>query len=165
MPKFGKKSESKCEMQMTAMIDVVFQLLIFFMLSFKIVSQEGDFNVKMPLAAPREGLPDENKIPPLKVRLKADGGGGLASLAMNDQPLGGFDDLRNKIIQTFGTNSGPGTNLAAAEVELDCDFDLKYEFVIRAVTAVSGFADKSTGHIVKLVEKIKFAPPRAAGGG
>src|ERR1700753_559612 len=98
----------KCEMQMTAMIDVVFQLLIFFMLSFKIVSQEGDFNVKMPLAAPREGLPDENKIPPLKVRIKADGAGGLASLSMNDQSLGGspqcFTELRNKIISTFGTN-------------------------------------------------------------
>src|SRR5947208_449646 len=151
MAKFGKKSELKCEIQMTAMIDVVFQLLIFFMLSFKIVSQEGDFNVKMPLAAPREGLPDENKIPPLKVRIKADGAGGLAALSMNDQPLADFEGLRNKIIQTFGTQGGPGSNLAAAEVELDCDYDLKYESVIRAVTAVSGFTDKNTGQIVKLV--------------
>jgi len=163
MPKFGKKSESKCEMQMTAMIDVVFQLLIFFMLSFKIVSQEGDFNVKMPLAAPREGLPDENKIPPLKVRIKSDSAGNLVSIAMNDQPLSNFPQLRDKIIQTFGTNSGPGSNLAAAEVELDCDYDLKYENVIQAVTSVSGFTQN--GHIVKLVEKIKFAPPRAATGG
>jgi hypothetical protein len=36
--------------------------------------------------------------------------------------------------------------------------------VISAVTAVSGFVDGG-GNIVKLVEKIKFAPPRAGPGG
>ena len=47
-----------------------------------------------------------------------------------------------------------------AEVELDCDFGLKYEHVIEAITAVSGDID-SGGRIQKLVEKIKFSPPRA----
>ncbi len=34
---------------MTPMIDVVFQLLIFFMLTLKIIAPEGDFNINMPL--------------------------------------------------------------------------------------------------------------------
>ena len=30
-------------LEMTPMIDIVFQLLVFFIMTFKIVSQEGDF--------------------------------------------------------------------------------------------------------------------------
>ena len=47
--------QDKIELQMTPMIDIVFQLLVFFIMTFKIVSQEGDFNVKMPLADPLRG--------------------------------------------------------------------------------------------------------------
>ena len=52
-------ADEKVEVQMTPMIDIVFQLLIFFIMTFKIVAQEGDFNIKMPLSAPSEGLPEE----------------------------------------------------------------------------------------------------------
>ncbi len=38
----------KAELQMTSMIDIVFLLLIFFILTFKIAPQEGDFNIKLP---------------------------------------------------------------------------------------------------------------------
>ena len=44
-------------------------------------------------------------------------------------------------------------------MELDCDYELHYEHVIAAVTAVSGYVDPNDT-VVKLVEKIKFAPPR-----
>ena len=39
----------KIETQMAPMIDVVFQLLIFFMLTLKIIEPEGDFSISMPL--------------------------------------------------------------------------------------------------------------------
>ena len=42
---------SRLQMNMTPMIDVVFQLLVFFIMTFKIVALEGDFNVRMPLAS------------------------------------------------------------------------------------------------------------------
>ena len=35
---------------MTSMIDIVFLLLVFFVMTFKIVELEGDFSVRMPLA-------------------------------------------------------------------------------------------------------------------
>jgi hypothetical protein len=54
---------------------------------------------------------------------------------------------------------GDGSLAASAEVELDCDYNLKYEHVIEAITAVSGSVTPD-GQITKLVEKIKFAPPR-----
>ena len=159
-----KGDETKVEMQMTAMIDVVFQLLIFFMLSFKIVAMEGDFNVKMPLAAPRAGLPDDKQIPPVKIRLEANAAYGLGRMSLNGQVYETPEKLRNYIIGFIGPERGPGSLQDTAEVELDCDYDLKYAEVVAIVTAVSGYvADDKT--VVKLIEKIKFAPPRKGGGG
>ena len=42
--------QEKHELNMTSMIDIVFLLLIFFVMTFKIVELEGDFSVRMPLA-------------------------------------------------------------------------------------------------------------------
>jgi hypothetical protein len=44
------------------------------------------------------------------------------------------------------------------EIEIDTDYNLRYEYVIRSITAVSGYKDGN--EIVKLIEKIKFAKPR-----
>lgn len=156
--------DDKVELQMTPMIDIVFQLLVFFIMTFKIVSQEGDFNIKMPLAAPAAGAPDELQLPPMKIRLRADGGGMLAGMSLNERGIGTMEALRLEIIGVVGDDRGPGTFQEAAEVELDCDYGLRYEHVIQAITAVSGYID-DTGNVVKLVEKIKFAPPRQASGG
>jgi len=158
----GGMQEEKVEVPMTPMIDIVFQLLVFFIMTFKIVSMEGDFNIKMPLSAPSQGLPDEDKLPPMKVRLKASNSGELAQISLNDNNFGtSFESLHNYIISIIGDERGPGSVQDTAEVELDCDYDLKYDSVVNAVTAVSGFVDDD-GNIVKLVEKIKFAPPRAS---
>jgi biopolymer transport protein ExbD len=149
----------KIPIDMTPMIDIVFQLLTFFCMTLRISSAEGDFSIRMPLAAQRAGLPDPNQLPPMKIRLRADGSGNLVDLQLNDRTFTGadrFKQLHNYIAATVG----PGNLAASAEVELDCDFGLKYEYVIEAITAVSGTATPD-GQIVKLVEKIKFAPPRA----
>ena len=77
------------EMQMTPMIDIVFQLLVFFIMTLKIVSQEGDFNIKMPIGAPREGLPDPHQLPPLKLKLRANSAGQLTSMQLNQKLIAG----------------------------------------------------------------------------
>ncbi|HTN74580.1 MAG TPA: biopolymer transporter ExbD [Pirellulaceae bacterium] len=159
----GSGAPEKVEINMTPMIDVVFQLLSFFVMSFKVVVAEGDFNVKMPLAAPRQGVPDDTLLPPMKVRLQADGNGNLASIKLNDNSFGtSFEQLRDYIIGVVGDERGPGSIQETAEVELDCDFGLKYENVVKAITAVSGY--KQGDDVVRLVEKIKFSPPRKAAG-
>lgn len=153
----GGAGADKVEINMTPMIDVVFQLLSFFVMSFKIVVQEGDFNIKMPLAAPREGLPDDNSLPPLKVRMTAAGGGDLANISLNENQFGtSFQSLHEYIASVVGKEAGPSRE--AFEVEIDCDYNLKYENVVKAITAVSGYREGD--QIVKLVEKIKFSPPR-----
>lgn len=167
--------DNKIELQMTPMIDIVFQLLVFFIMTFKIVSQEGDFNIKMPLAAPAAGSPDELQVETMRVRLEADGSGKLARMSLNDRVLSPleFDAqgqwvntqlLQSEIVALIGTDRGPNSIQENAEVELDCDFGLNYLHVIEAITAVSGYVgDDDT--VIKLVEKIKFAPPRPIAGG
>ena len=51
------------------MIDVVFQLMIFFMLTFNIIAPEGDFDVRMPLGKSSAEPPDDLQLPPIQVRL------------------------------------------------------------------------------------------------
>lgn len=155
----NQKPKEEVNLQITSMIDVVFQLLAFFVMTFKIVSQEGDFNIKMPLAAPSQGAIDEQLIPPIKVRLQAGSGGELAGIGMNQRTLSSFQQLHEEILGLVGTDSPAAGE--GAEVELDCDYNLRYEHVIEAITAVSGYRDDATGDVVKLVEKIKFAPPKS----
>ena len=151
--------QDKIEVQMTPMIDIVFQLLVFFIMTFKIVSQEGDFNIKMPLAAPSEGLQEENLAPPLKIRIRAGENGELAGVSLNNTPFADWNALHEYIISYVGTDRGPGSLQETTEVELDCDYKLNYENVVAAITAVSGYVDNND-NIVKLVEKIKFSAPR-----
>jgi biopolymer transport protein ExbD len=157
--KFKKRGlPDKIPIDMTPMIDIVFQLLTFFCMTLKIAEAEGDFNIRMPLAAPRAGQPDPNQLPPMKLRMRADPSGNLVDLVLNERSFSGptrWKQLHNHIASLVGD----GSMAASAEVELDCDFALKYEHVIEAITAVSGSIGPD-GQIVKLVEKIKFSPPR-----
>ena len=158
----GTKDE-KIELQMTPMIDIVFQLLIFFIMTFKIVAQEGDFNIKMPLAAQQAGLPDESPILTMHIRLRADANGRLLSsggiVVNGDVVFNTMDDLHNYVIGIVGGDEPAARD--DAEAELDCDYGLHYEHVIEAITAVSGFVDLQTGQLQRLIEKIKFTPPPA----
>ena len=79
---------------MTPMIDIIFQLLVFFALTFKIAAAEGDFNIRMPLAAPSASPIDPDQLPPMKVRLVAGPGGELAAIRFGD---------RDKILQRART--------------------------------------------------------------
>ncbi len=153
--------DDKIDLQMTPMIDIVFQLLIFFIMTFKIVAQEGDFSIKMP-QAPSSGAPDPRLLPPIQVRLSADPNGNLASIAVGQRSLGtNFAALRQEIMGIIGSERGPGSIAENSEVELDCDYNLHYQYVIQAITNVSGYVDK--GEVIPMIEKIKFARQRGAG--
>lgn len=150
----------RIELAMTPMIDIVFLLLIFFIMTFKIVAQEGDFNIKMPLARPDSGNPDDSLLPPLKLRLVADQQGQLLSdgIRLNDRVFADFEGLHAHIRGLIGDDAGPGS-VDDAEIEIDADYQLRYNHVIDAVTAVSGYIDRDE-NVVKLIEKIKFTPPK-----
>ncbi|MEM6471151.1 MAG: biopolymer transporter ExbD [Planctomycetota bacterium] len=150
--------QEKNELNMTSMIDIVFLLLVFFVMTFKIVEMEGDFSVRMPLAG-NDGATSEITDLPLKLRLRADGDGKLTSISLNDANLGtDYDQLRTKVVELIGTE-GPIEGDDGPEIEIDTDYNLRYAYVIQAITSVSGYRN-SNDEIVKLIERIKFAKPR-----
>lgn len=155
------REEDKIELQMTPMIDIVFQLLVFFIMTFKIVSQEGDFNVKMPLAAASGAEVDPTALD-MTLRLTANADGELTSIRLNDRPFAAFDDLHNHVIGLVGGDQ-PDSLRESAEVEIDADYQLRYEYVIEAITAVTGYRTPEN-EVVKLIEKIRFSPPKTPPG-
>ena len=153
----GKMQGVKNELNMTSMIDVVFLLLIFFVMSFKIVEQEGDFSIRMPLAQPNSANQMDHQLP-LKLRLKAGSGGELASMNLNDQNLGvDFQSLQREIVSQIQAGAGQ-TEDGGPEIEIDADYNLRYENVIKAITNTSG--RKVGDRVIPMIEKIKFSPPR-----
>ena len=157
----------KIEPPMAPMIDIVFQLLIFFMLTLKIIEPEGDFSINMPLGKPTQQVnPEDPSLPPIRVRLHANEDGSLAQIVFGSHRLGSgedaFDRLNMKILQAIGR---PGTPLAQKqEVEIDADYNLNYEFSLRAMSACTGRMElnSKTGKPggVRYVENIKFTPPK-----
>ena len=159
-----KNSGEKIETQMAPMIDVVFQLLIFFMLTLKIIEPEGDFDINMPLGAPAQSSATDVDLPPFKVRMQADPDTGeLAMLTYNGVQLGNgsnaFLRLNSEILKSVNalTAAGPG-NLDKQEVEIDPDFALHYKNIISAISACSG--KMVDGRMVRYISRIKFAPIR-----
>lgn len=169
-----RRSGEKAELQLTSMIDVIFLLLIFFVSTFKIVAQEGDFNIRMPLGGGAGSA--ENTNVPIKVRLRANSAGELSDLVVNDnltfmvQSVDGedieaklkrekqiFGGLRGFILQLTNGVAPPSPD-EGPEVEIDLDYGLQYGYVIQAVTAVTG--QRQGDEVTRLVERIKFAAPR-----
>ena len=86
----------KVPLNMTPMIDVVFQLLAFFMFTLKITVVEGDFNIKMPSQA-KSMVQSIDAPAVLKVRLVANPDGSLAQIRYNGAPLRDFAALRSRM--------------------------------------------------------------------
>ncbi len=175
--------DSEVELQMTPMIDIVFQLLIFFIMTFKIVVQEGDFNVKMPKAAQSDEIIDE-LVTPIVVTLTADEHGNLNEIDITsrepfrlpklDQPLNNlppatqkqfrqavlaaFAQMREAVKQFVGKDTGLDSLQEKAEAEIVADDQLHYIYIIDAVTHISGYVEEKKP--VKLIQNIKFKPPQ-----
>lgn len=166
------------KLNMTAMIDIVFQLLVFFVMTFKIVAMEGDFTIKMPLAADSVESIDTTLPDLITVSLAANDAGQLVSLTVDngsgaqsiDGPFFGtiekdgaaevvpndeaFASLTNYVEQQLAGEANPDAPVET-EVEFDIAYGVKYFYTVKAIEAVSG-RQLSDGSVKKLIEKIKF---------
>jgi biopolymer transport protein ExbD len=151
--------DDKVELSMTPMIDIVFLLNIFFLFTFKIVLPEGDFNVQMPSAAAARAA-EPSELPPLRLVMKSAPTGELADLQLAGRSFGNgrdaFAQLQNYIRTQVVADGGVAAE--EQEVEIDADYNLNYDYVVRAITAVTGYVENGQPH--KLIERIKFTPPR-----
>ena len=159
--KLAKPSSlSKVEIPMAPMIDIVFQLLIFFMLNLKIVAPEGNFNINLPVSAPSNAPSDVN-LPDIKVGLRSDRDGNLVQLTLGGNNLGNdnaaFERLNAEVLKIIGRPGNPLTK--DIEVELDADFECQYKYVVKAISRCTGRVDPRTQAVTRYIEKIKFAPP------
>ena len=143
-------------LQMTPMIDIVFQLLVFFIFTFKIILPEGDFNIRMPSAS-TTSTSQPSETPLMKVRLQANEVGDLVAVGLNDLRFTGanrFRQLQAEIRGMVQDDGGPGTS--EQEVEIDADYNLKYRYAMNAITAITGYIENGEQH--QLVERVRFAP-------
>ncbi len=135
---------------MTSMIDVVFQLLAFFIVSFKIVQQEGDLAIKMP-AAQVEDAPSIDFSLSLQVHLQAGAAGELAGIQMSGQAIADTQALRARVEQIAAAAPGDIDQLS---VNLICDPALRYEHAMAALTAVSG--KRSGDRVLPLASNVRL---------
>ena len=154
----------KPELKTAALIDVVFLLLIFFMLSLKITAKEGDLKLNMPVVG--KGI---ICLPaPIPVKLLANDDGSLASLLFNHKPLGtgeaAFQKLSEKVSAAVGMRNGKPLN-ADVDIEIEADYNLDYKYAVKALSACTGKMEKTAdgdARLVRYVERIRFAPPKKA---
>jgi biopolymer transport protein ExbD len=158
--------DAKVEIQMTPMLDMIFQLLVFFILTFKPVVDEGQFGINisgmnmsgtsaLPTVVPGMGDDSESDLndvqfnPPLRVRLVAGPDGKLAvnGIILGDRPLQSMEYL---LFELRGLVRGSPDDF---EVVLESDAKLRYEYIVQAVNAISHAG----------VKKINFGAPIPSG--
>jgi len=154
---FNEPEQEEVKLEMTSMIDIVFQLLVFFIMTFKVVAMEGDFDIRMPLATV---IPDIEIQPlnyPIVVYLEADADGAINSIAVdNKERFVGPDMFQQLTRYVEGVLAAGGNpeSVAKIEVEFDIDSALRYGDTVKGIEAVSG---KIVGDdVVKLISKISF---------
>lgn len=142
-------AESKVNLEMTPMIDVVFQLLIFFMFTFKIVTVEGEFAITMPAAEQGSAAPTSENItalPDIQVQLLAGENGDLAAIQVGDTNVKSMDELAATLKAIVGDDPQMAGDV---EMKIIAPDNLKYGNVVAAINAAAR---------VK-IQKIKFTPP------
>ena len=147
------RSAARLSIDMTPMIDIVFQLLIFFILTLQISPPEGGLAIHMPNRT-SEGAVTARL--PLHVVLIAGKDGALAEVRLNDRRLESIDALGAAVRGILGDDSAAAQS---AEAVLHCDANLAYQHTMAAVTAVSGTRGDD-GAITPLVGRVRFAPPQ-----
>ena len=134
------------EMQMGPMIDMVFLLLVFFMVTAKPVKQESDISLGLPGTVSAEesvDLPDEQRI-----RIESDG-----RIVLNDMTIGALPDrdLKELVATLTRFKEAADANKAEALVTLDADDGSDQQRIVDVLNAcakanITGvtFADTAT---------------------
>lgn len=128
---------------LTAMIDIVFLLLVFFVMTFRVVVSEGDFSIKAPPKHSATSSVDQTFVVPLQIELKAGPNGQLTGIRLDGRPIEDVAALSKAVRQTLVFDGD-----AAATIR--CPPALRYEHTIAVVGAIHGPPES------RLVESIRL---------
>jgi biopolymer transport protein ExbD len=125
-----KKDVQTVEMQMGPMIDMVFLLLVFFMVSAKPVKQESDINIGLPgTVAQKEALeiPDEQRI-----QIQPNG-----QVVLNDQPMDSPASAEMPaLLSTLKRfKESADSNKSEALITIDADDAANHERIVQVLNA------------------------------
>jgi biopolymer transport protein ExbD len=125
-----RKDTQAVEMQMGPMIDMVFLLLVFFMVSAKPIKQESDVNIGLPGTVAQEealDIPDEQRI-------KIDAAG---QVILNDQPIDSpqSPDLPNLTATLKRFKESADANKSEALVTIDADDQANHQRIVTVLNA------------------------------
>jgi biopolymer transport protein ExbD len=125
-----RRDQTLVEMQMGPMIDMVFLLLVFFMVTAKPIKQESDISLGLPgTVSPEESidLPDEQRI-----RIDDDG-----SIVLNDNVLGRPEDSElNELVATLRRfKESAEANKSEALVTLDASDRALHQRIVDVLNA------------------------------
>jgi biopolymer transport protein ExbD len=125
-----KKDVQTVEMQMGPMIDMVFLLLVFFMVSAKPVKQESDINIGLPGTVAQEEaleIPDEQRI-----QIQPNG-----QVVLNDQPMdspaSGEMPALLSTLKRFKESAD--SNKTEALITIDADDAANHERIVQVLNA------------------------------
>jgi biopolymer transport protein ExbD len=133
-------SAEEVELNLAAMLDMAFQLLAFFILTFKPAPMEGQVNLRLPppIGITREGTEKagsdtSSKEPPkglttLVISAFSDRNGMLAALAVGETPVGNVQALGNRLATVFADKTTPFD-----QVIIQVGQDLRYDELMKVV--------------------------------
>jgi biopolymer transport protein ExbD len=128
--KVRRRDQQLVEMQMGPMIDMVFLLLVFFMVTAKPIKQESDISLGLPGTVSAEEtveLPDEQRI-----RIEDDG-----SIVLNDSVLGApaDSDLGELVATLKRFKESSDANKSEALVTLDAADGTNHQRIVDVLNA------------------------------
>jgi biopolymer transport protein ExbD len=150
-----RHSSEDIELNVTAMLDMAFQLLAFFVLTFRPAPLEKAVQLHIPPAqaiarVPPDVLPGNvDQLQPAGINTLRIGlfstSGGLDRMTLNDLPAENFDVLRNNLSTML---KDPGSPIE--QVVVQSSENLRYDEVMKVVEICTEQKLPKTGKLVKL---------------
>ena len=110
------EGDNELEINMTPMIDIVFQLLIFFVLTARFIEHEGELLSYLPKDRGQNAAPPPLNVNPLTIFLEWKGDpetGNCVAKTINYQPQGSAANIREFEFPQIQGGHGPGSGWSA----------------------------------------------------
>ena len=134
-----KAGQGEVELNLAAMLDMAFQLLTFFILTFRPSAVEGQVSLRLPppeavsnVRGQKAGSDVENKNPlqglnTLTITVLGTANGSIQSMAVDGASVHGLEGLRSRLHVAFGPES------AFEQVIVQVGSELRYDELMRVV--------------------------------